>query len=96
MNAADHVAEAERLVELSSQPNIPPDGRDRNVARAQVHATLALVATLTPRDDRPEPHSTAWCNARDAWNSVDTGPRFDELDPDRQAALAELWQARHG
>lgn len=66
-------------------------------ARAQVHATLALAATQAPqRDTQPEPHSTAWCNARDLWDSVEPGPRFDELDEDIQRALAARYRDRHG
>lgn len=65
-------------------------------AQAQVHATLALAASTVPRDTAPEPHSTAWCNARDAWDTVESGRRFDDLDPELQAALAARWQRTHG
>lgn len=93
MNAAEHVAAAERLLKAGTDLNC-----DAYIAGAQVHATLALVATLTPpaRDTRPEPHSIAWCAARDAWDTVESGRRFDDLDRELQAALAARWQDRHG
>lgn len=97
MNAAEHVAAAERDLE-AAQPS-SPDARDVPYLLSSVaHSLLALVATLTPpaRDTRPEPHSTAWCAARDAWDTVESGRRFDDLDRELQAALAARWQRTHG
>lgn len=98
LTADEHVAAAERLLYdgIDGQRDLP--SRTIYVAAAEVHATLALVATLTPptHDTLPEPHSTAWCNARDAWDTVESGRRFDDLDREMQAALATRWQARHG
>lgn len=91
MNAAEHVTKAEQLLKAGVDL-----GRDAYIAGAQVHATLALVASLTPHDNRPEPHSAAWCAARDAWDTVESGRRFDDLDRELQAALAARWQRTHG
>lgn len=103
MNAAEHVAEAERLLSLAAGRAEKRllhgvEAPDPAIAAAQAHGILALVATLTPpaRDTRPEPHSTAWCNARDSWDTAESGSRWRDLDPDMQAALAARWQARHG
>lgn len=91
MNAAEHITKAEQLLKAGVDL-----GRDAYIASAQVHATLAVAITLAPRDTQPEPHSTAWCAARDSWDTVESGRRFDDLDPAMQAALAARWQARHG
>ena len=95
MNAAEHVAEAERLVAKSFDANTP-EVAALALQAAQVHATLAFAVVLVPRDETPEPHSAVWCAAREAWDTVESGSRFDDLDVDMQGALAARWQRRHG
>lgn len=46
MNRAEHIAEAERLLLLSN--NLGPTGVSHALARAQVHAALAALATAAP------------------------------------------------
>lgn len=112
MNAAEHYDEAERLLAQAAVHARIVDRYVRqgatavtaveerlaanHIAAAQVHAILALAASTVPRDTAPEAHSTAWCAARDAWDTVESGRRFDGLDRELQAALAARWQRTHG
>lgn len=88
MNAAEHAAEAERLLEADPQvsPELYDAVRAENVAAAQVHAILALVATRLPETPTAEDYDLA----RRTWNTVHTlaGPTFEELSAAGQANLA--------
>lgn len=47
MTGPEHYREAERLLDITgNDPHCPEDERARLEGRAQVHATLALAATL--------------------------------------------------
>ena len=59
MNAQEHYLEAERLLDLHRPAHEPAGTGDMNIARAQVHATLALAAATAQAnssqlDETPE------------------------------------------
>lgn len=77
MNAAEHHKLADEL--LASSYNIPDvRSRNRTIARAQVHATLAAAAALYSQDE-PQPTGLAAVEDKDeqprGWNVTSTGRR---------------------
>lgn len=65
MNGPQHYAEAENQLELiSGRANVPAEEAKARMAKAQVHATLALVALLTETQIGPE---SKWDDIRHAW-----------------------------
>lgn len=60
MTGPEHYRKAERLL-VESSDTTDHDVADWKVAKAQAHATLALVAaTVAPRDFGPEQNHTGW------------------------------------
>lgn len=54
MTGPDHYDLAEQLLSVSDDVTVKPDVRAEHVARAQVHATLALAAAIGLSADVPD------------------------------------------
>jgi hypothetical protein len=71
MNAQEHYLEAERLLGLHRPAHEPAGTGDMNIARAQVHATLALAAATarangSPVDETQSPILDRWRHESDS------------------------------
>lgn len=79
MNGPEHYAEAERLLSAASfitHPGGPPvdaAASAHSAAAAQVHATLALTAAMTPRDVQLETDPGVAYVYRAAWGMTPLG-----------------------